>query len=134
MNELSISDDYSSKELKKMIVEHNKKYDELIKLANEQKEAIYDLKRLLKPYVAAVSSYSGGGEMAFDNLDKAENKYCEYRSKMYFRNGLNYGVYLYQWYLEDHKISRRLIKVERLNNPFSFYLPEDLKEQEEGLK
>lgn len=134
MNELSISADYSSKELKKMIAEHDKKYDGLIKLANEQKEAIYDLKRLLKPYVAAVSSYSGGGEMAFDTLNKAESKYLEYRSKTYFRNGLNYGVYLYQWYLEGQKISRRLIKVERLNNPFSFYLPEDLKEQEEGLE
>lgn len=134
MTKVFIPSDYDAKKLKAMIADHTTNHNELIEMANKQEEIISDLKKLLKPYVAAVSSYSGGGEMAFATLDKAENKYREYRSKTYFRNGLNYGVYLYQWYLEDHKISRRLIKVERLNNPFSFYLPEDLKEQEEGLK
>lgn len=86
-----------------------------------------DCDKLLKPYVAEVQSYSGGGEMAFAKLEKAEAKYREYRGKTYFRNGLNYGVLLYQWVVKDGEIVKELLDCEELSH--SFYLSEDLKAQ-----
>ncbi|AGR46617.1 hypothetical protein vBBak6_064 [Bacillus phage v_B-Bak6] len=55
------------------------------------------LDRLEKPYVAEVSSYSGGGSMSFATEAAARNKMIEYYNKKYYRNGLNYGVYMYKW-------------------------------------
>lgn len=66
------------------------------------------LDNLEKPYVACVQSYSGGGKAAFKTLEQAEKKLEEYRGKKYFRNGLNYGVYLYK-HLEDG--SKEMLKV-----------------------
>lgn len=68
-------------------------------IADVDKKLTY-LDNMEKPYVACVQSYSGGGSAAFKTLAQAEKKLEEYRGKKYFRNGLNYGVYLYK-YLED---------------------------------
>lgn len=51
---------------------------------------------LEKPYVAAISSYSGGGKMQFKTEEQARKKLKEYAGKTYFKNGLSYGVYLYR--------------------------------------
>lgn len=75
------------------------------------------LDNLEKPYVAVVQSYSGGGQMAFKTLEKAEAKLEEYKNKTRFKNGLNYGVYLYE-HLEDG--NKKLLKVIPLQSKFRF--------------
>ena len=52
---------------------------------------------LEKPYVANVSAYSGQYSMQFKTEAQARKKLKEYEGKKYFKNGLNYGVYLYKW-------------------------------------
>lgn len=49
-----------------------------------------------KPFVAAISSYSGGGSLTFKTEAQARKKYEEYCKKNYYRNGLSYGAYLYK--------------------------------------
>jgi hypothetical protein len=55
------------------------------------------IENMEKPYVANVSAYSGHYSVQFKTVEKAIEKLKEYASKQYFRNGLNYGVYLYKW-------------------------------------
>lgn len=100
-----------------------------LKIQLIEKESVVDeLNKLLKPFVAVVYSYSGGGSMAFSGLDAATKKYHEYRSKKYFRNGLNYGVFLFEYVVVDGAIRRKLIQHEALADRM-FRLPEDLAEQ-----
>lgn len=96
-------------------------------------DQLRDCDKLLKPYVAEVKSYSGGGEMAFATLEKAEAKYREYMGKKKFRNGLNYGVLLYKWVVKDGEIVKELLDCEELSRDFT--LDAELKEQalEKGL-
>ncbi|WP_270813899.1 hypothetical protein [Exiguobacterium sp. CinTr1] len=94
----------------------------------EKESLVEEINKLLKPFVAVVYSYSGGGCMAFSSLDAATKKYHEYRSKKYFRNGLNYGVFLFEYVVVDGVIRRKLIHHKALA-PRSFRLPEDLAEQ-----
>lgn len=54
------------------------------------------LTNLEKPYVANVSAYSGHYEMQFKTVEQARKKLDFYYSRDYFKNGLNYGVYLYK--------------------------------------
>lgn len=76
-------------------------------IADVDKKLTY-LDNMEKPYVACVQSYSGGGSASFKTLAQAEKKLEEYHDKKYFRNGLNYGVYLYK-HLEDG--SKKMLKV-----------------------
>lgn len=55
------------------------------------------LDRLEKPYVAVVSAYSGTYSASFSKEEAARKKMNEYFGKRYFKNGLNYGVYMYKW-------------------------------------
>lgn len=94
--------------------------DELLQrkteLENELKDIenkLYIIENLEKPFVANVSAYSGHYDMQFNTEDQARKKLNEYKSKLYFRNGLNYGVYLYKWnedgsktLLEYHPVGR----------------------------
>jgi hypothetical protein len=69
-------------------------------LEKEIEEIEYKLEVMInmeKPYVANVSAYSGHYSMQFKTVEKAIEKLNEYASKQYFKNGLNYGVYLYKW-------------------------------------
>ena len=84
------------------------KKEELQALIVDVDKKLTYLDNMEKPYVACVQSYSGGGRAAFKTLAQAEKKLEEYRGKTYFRNGLNYGVYLYK-YLEDG--SKKMLKV-----------------------
>ncbi|MEK4427677.1 hypothetical protein MHB54_00305 [Paenibacillus sp. FSL M7-0802] len=76
------------KELQQKIIEIDKK--------------LTAIENLEKPYVANVCAYSGHYSMKFETEAKARKKLDEYFSKQYFKNGLNYGVYLYK-YSEDGK-------------------------------
>lgn len=58
------------------------------------------IENLEKPYVANVQAYSGHFSTKFKTEEKARKKLEEYAKKIYFKNGLNYGVYLYK-YRED---------------------------------
>lgn len=80
------------------------KYNELITKRDNLKQELIDVENeitlinnLQKPYVANVSAYSGHYSLQFDTEDKARKKLKEYEGKQYFKNGLNYGVYLYKW-------------------------------------
>lgn len=55
------------------------------------------IKNFEKPYVANVSAYSGNYSMQYKSEKNARAKLKEYATKTYFKNGLNYGVYLYKW-------------------------------------
>lgn len=89
----------------------------LMEQLNEVEAKLTLLNNLEKPYVAVVQSYSGGGQMAFKTLEKAEKKLEEYTSKDKFKNGLNYGTYLYK-HLEDG--TKKLLKVIPLQSEFRF--------------
>ena len=80
----------------------------------EKESIVEELNMLLKPFVAEVKSYSGGSSMAFSNLGDATKKYEWYRSKKYFRNGLNYGVFLFEYVVVDGAIRRKLIQHEAI--------------------
>lgn len=76
----------------------------LLARKEELKQSLADIEILLnlidnleKPYVANVSAYSGHYSTQFKTEEQAKKKLEEYASKRYFRNGLNYGVYLYKW-------------------------------------
>lgn len=80
------------------------RYNELLKKRTNLENELKDIERELeiinnmqKPYVANVSAYSGHYDMQFETEEKARKKLEEYAGKLYFRNGLNYGVYLYKW-------------------------------------
>lgn len=77
----------------------NKQYnlEKELETVNKQLSHIDNLEN---PYVANVVGYSGQFSTKFKTEEKARKKLKEYASKPYFRNGLNYGVYLYK-YRED---------------------------------
>lgn len=77
---------------------------ELLEKKSQLEEKIYEIDQQLyiltnleKPYVANVSAYSGHYSMQYKTETQARKKLSEYASKQYFKNGLNYGVYLYKW-------------------------------------
>ncbi|MCY7948034.1 hypothetical protein P8891_06175 [Bacillus atrophaeus] len=76
------------------LLEKRKKLLEEVKEIDNQLKVIENME---KPYVANVSAYSGHYSMQFKTEEKARKKLKEYESKSYFKNGLNYGVYLYKW-------------------------------------
>lgn len=90
----------NDKEMKKYIKTERTRLTEeegkLTKRLEDIQKQLNVLDNLEKPYVAVVQSYSGGGRMAFKTLEQAEKKLEEYRGKTYFKNGLNYGVFLYK--------------------------------------
>ena len=78
--------------------------ESLLKRKEELENELIDIESKLrvinnleKPYVANVVAYSGHSSMQFKTEKAARRKLNEYASKQYFRNGLNYGVYLYKW-------------------------------------
>ena len=73
------------------------------------------IKNLEKPYVANVSAYSGHYDMQFKTEEQARKKLNEYKGKLYFKNGLNYGVYLYKWNEDGTKTLLESIPVGRDN-------------------
>ncbi|WP_099301960.1 hypothetical protein [Bacillus sp. Marseille-P3800] len=64
---------------------------------NKNRAKLVLLKNMEKPYVANVSAYSGRYSMQYKTEDMARKKLNEYAKKEYFKNGLNYGVYLFKW-------------------------------------
>ena len=89
-----------AKELKLKKAELEKQRESLQQQIHEISEKINTLTNLEKPYVANVSAYSGHYSMQYKTEEEARKKLDEYASKPYFRNGRNYGVYLYK-YEED---------------------------------
>jgi hypothetical protein len=71
--------------------------DNLRKELNDIEDLIIVMENLQKPYVANVYAYSGHYSMQFETEEKARKKLQEYAGKTRFKNGLNYGVYLYKW-------------------------------------
>ncbi|MGF0223933.1 hypothetical protein P5495_021360 [Bacillus velezensis] len=76
---------------------------------------ITKINNMQKPYVANVSAYSGHYSMQFEKEEKAKKKLYEYASKRYFKNGLNYGVYLYKWNEDGSKTLLESIPLGREN-------------------
>ncbi|KON87417.1 hypothetical protein AF332_11660 [Sporosarcina globispora] len=70
---------------------------------------------LEKPYVANVSAYSGHYSMQYKTEAQARKKLNEYAAKTYFKNGLNYGVYLYKWNEDGSKTLLESIPLGRKN-------------------
>lgn len=93
------------KEKRALLVAKKEELQALI--AEVDKELTY-LDNMEKPYVACVQSYGGGGGSSFKTLAEAEKRLEQYQEKKYYRNGLNYGVYLYK-HLEDG--SKKMLKV-----------------------
>lgn len=83
--------------------------EELVEI---EKQLVW-INNLEKPYVANVSAYSGHASMQFKTEEKARKKLEEYAGKQYFRNGLNYGVYLYKWNEDGTKTLLESIPVGR---------------------
>ena len=79
---------------KESLLKRKSEIEEELRLINTQLTVIGNLE---KPYVANVSAYSGNYSMQFKKEEQARKKLNEYASKKYFKNGLNYGVYLYKW-------------------------------------
>lgn len=80
------------------------RYNELLAKRDSLNQELIDvhneltlINNLQKPFVSNVSAYSGHYSMQYETEDKARKKLKEYASKTYFKNGLNYGVYLYKW-------------------------------------
>lgn len=76
--------------------ELEQKKEALTRQLNDINHQLKYIETLEKPYVACISSYSGGGQMAFKTETQARKKLEEYYGKKRFRNGLSYGVYLYR--------------------------------------
>lgn len=68
--------------------------EEELKRINQQ---LVIAENLEKPFVANVSAYSGHYSTQFKTEEQGRKKLKEYAGKTYFKNGLNYGVYLYKW-------------------------------------
>ena len=81
-----------------------KRKNELEKELNEIEEKLFVLENLEKPYVANVSAYSGHYQTQFKTETQARKKLSEYAGKKYFKNGLNFGVYLYKWESDGSRI------------------------------
>lgn len=86
---------------KKALLERKEKFEqrkkELLESLSYVEDQLILINNLEKPYVANVSAYSGHYSMQFNSEEKARKKLKEYAGKQYFKNGLNYGVYLYKW-------------------------------------
>ena len=104
-----MSKTYIKEERERLLKEQEDLYVKLAKV-DYQLEMLGNME---KPYVACVQSYSGGGSKQFDTYEKALAKMEEYRGKKMFRNGRNYGVYLYK-----HKLNgeREMLMEIPLNN------------------
>ncbi|WP_078598630.1 hypothetical protein [Evansella clarkii] len=89
-------------------------------------EKLKRIENMKKPYVACISSYSGGGRSAFATEAQARKKLDEYSGKQYFRNGLSWGTYLFK-HNEDG--TKTLIEVRPMNRP-NFY-PSEFKKADE---
>lgn len=72
------------------------KREHLLEELNDINQKLNRIEELEKPYVAAISSYSGGGEMKCMTEAQARRKFEDYCGKTYYRNGLSYGTYLYR--------------------------------------
>lgn len=79
---------------KQQLLDRKSELEEELREINENLKLIQNLE---KPYVANVSAYSGHYFMQFKTENQARKKLKEYAGKDYFKNGLNYGVYLYKW-------------------------------------
>lgn len=79
---------------KKTLLTKKTALEEELETINQQLVLIENLE---KPFVANVSAYSGHYSSQFKTEAQARKKLNEYAGKNYFRNGLNYGVYLYKW-------------------------------------
>ena len=90
---------YIKEERERLLEEQEDLYVKLAKVDYQ----LEILGKMEKPYVACVQSYSGGGSMQFDTYEKALAKMEEYKGKEMFRNGLNYGVYLYKHKLNGER-------------------------------
>lgn len=90
---------------KQMLLSRKEELERELNLVEHQ---LTNIDRLEKPYVAVISSYSGGSSARFGSEKAARNKMNEYFSKKYFRNGLTYGVYLYKW---NEDLTKTLLEV-----------------------
>lgn len=99
----------SKTDLLRKKAEHEKELEKI-------EEQLFHINNMEKPFVANVVAYSGHYSMQFKTEDQARKKYQEYKGKKYFKNGLNYGVYLYQYNPDGTKT---LMMEEKLTNyPF----------------
>lgn len=104
-----------AKELKLKKAELEKQKASLEEQIHEVNKEITRLINLEKPYVANVSAYSGHYSMQFKTEAQARKKLDEYASKVYFKNGLNYGVYLYKHEEDGTKTLLETIPMGRKN-------------------
>lgn len=72
------------------------KRDQLLENINDINQELRRMEDMEKPYVAAISGYSGGGETRFKTEEQAQKKFQEYCKKTYYRNGLAHGAFLYK--------------------------------------
>mgnify|MGYP003499827159 CR=1 FL=1 len=68
----------------------------LLELAEIENQLLF-LKNMEKPYVACINSHHGNFSAQFKKEEQARKKLAEYKNKKYYKNGLNYGVYLFKW-------------------------------------
>lgn len=78
---------------KEQLLEHKSKHS---KILNEIEIRLDIYKRMERPFVAAIVTKTGGGEMAFQHEHEARHKLNEYHSRQHYRNEENYGTYLYR--------------------------------------
>lgn len=104
-----------AKELRLKRAELEKQRESLEQQIHEINKEITRLTNLEKPYVANVSAYSGHYSMQFKTEEQARKKLDEYATKIYFKNGLNYGVYLYKWNEDETKTLLETIPMGRKN-------------------
>lgn len=97
---------------KEVLLKRKSKLEEELIIVNRQLTAIESME---KPYVANVSAYSGHYSTKFKTEAQARKKLQEYASKKYFKNGLNYGVYLYKWNEDGTKTLLKSIPLGREN-------------------
>lgn len=100
-------------------IELTEKRADLIKEISNIDAQLEQIKQLEKPYVACISSYSGGGQAAFKTEKQEKIKLNEYANKDYFRNGLSYGAYLYK---HNQDGSKTLLENRPINKS-DFYPP-----------
>jgi hypothetical protein len=97
------------------------KREELRERMNGVDEEIRRMECLEKPFVAAISAYSGGGETRYETEEQARKKFKEYCGKTYYRNGVSHGAFLYK-YNEDG--TKTLLDVHAMNQkdffPYQF--------------
>jgi hypothetical protein len=88
---------------------------------NKIDDEIRRMECLEKPFVAAISSYSGGGETRCETEELARKKFNEYCRKTYYRSGISHGAFLYK-YNEDG--TKTLLEVHPMNQkdffPYQF--------------